>query len=114
MRLSNRLWRLWRGLLAVLCVVVLAAIAFLCVRELYWVATERGLHTMSHPHAWITRESDPRWFVVSVVLYAFGALSVVLFGLVAIIGWRNERHLFMRWASRPALDDAIRLDLDNR
>jgi hypothetical protein len=114
MRLSNRLRRLWRGLLAVLSVVVFAAIAFLCVRELYWAATAHSLQTMSHPHAWITQESDPRWFVVSVVFYAFGVLFVVLLGLIAIIGWRNERRLFVRWASRPPLDDAIRLDPESR
>jgi hypothetical protein len=114
MRLSNALWKLWRGLLAVLALVMLAAIAILCVWELYWAVTERGLHTISHSHAWITHESDPRWFVVSIVLYVFGILFAALSGVVAILGWRNERHLFMRWASRPALDDAIRLDLDSR
>ena len=114
MRLSNAPRRLWRGLLAVLGMVVLAAIAVLCVRELYWAATERSLHTISDSHAWITHESEPRWFVASVVLYACSVLFLVLLGVVAILGWRNERHLFMRWASRPALDDAIRLDRDSR
>src|SRR5947209_16418809 len=114
MRLSNRLRRLWRGLLAILVVVMLAAIAFLGIRELYWAVTAHSLHTMSRPHDWITQESDPRQFLVSVVLYAFGVLFVILLGLVAIIGWRNERRLFLRWASRPPLDDAIRLDPESR
>jgi hypothetical protein len=94
--------------------IVLAAIAILFVRELYWATTERGLHTIGHSHGWITHESDPRWFVASIVLYVSGVLFLVLLVVVATLGWRNERHLFMRWASRPALDNAIRLDPDSR
>jgi hypothetical protein len=114
MRVSNTLQKRWEGLLTVLGMVILPAIPILSVRELYWAATGRGIHTIDQSNAWITHASNPRWFVVSVVVYALVALLAIAILGTMLVGWRNERISILRNRSKPAFDDAIRLDPDSR
>jgi len=81
---------------------------------LYVAYTDHTILSLSHYVGWVTYESHPRWFVISVVAYTV-ILALALVGtILGVAVWRRERAMEQRRRTVPALDNAIRSDVNTR
>jgi hypothetical protein len=113
MRLSNATRSRWSRSKTALAAIVLAAIPVLCAHELYSAVTEGGVNSF-RGQRWIAYADNPIWFIVCVAVYSFYVLFGMVFAVLAMVGWRNDRLAKLRNRSKPVFDDAIRLDPDSR
>ena len=82
---------------------------------LYYAVTIGSVVTLKrYDSSWITYATSPRWYVASVVTYAFVTLVAVLTLIAVAYGWKKERALIQRIRIAPRIDDAIRIDRDAR
>ena len=95
-------------------IVVLVAIPVFCAVMLSSAWMDGSVLSISRSQGWITRQSEPGWFVASTIAYAL----VIAFAIVALIavshGLRRDRDFIRRGRTAPRIDDAIRIDPDAR
>lgn len=90
------------------------AICLLCGRMLYVAFAEQTTLALSRYVGWITYQSHPRWFVVSVVAYTLLLTLSFLWALACVLSLRREHTIDQRRRTAPPLDNAIRSDVNSR
>ena len=113
MRLSNTTYNRWPWLKTVLVGIVFTATVVLMAHELYTAVTEGGVNSF-RGQIWITYAGNPGWFIVCVAFYSLYVLFGIVFAVLVMASWRNDRLAKLRNRSKPVFDDAIRLDPDSR
>jgi hypothetical protein len=90
------------------------AIPVLCGRMLYVAYTDHTVLTLSRYVGWVTYQSHPHWFVISVMAYTVILALSLVWAIVIVASWRREHAMEQRRRTAPALDNAIRSDVNSR
>jgi hypothetical protein len=105
----------WSKVKAALGALALAALPLAGATMLYRAATGDAVRPISkYSSDWITYQSDPGWFIATVVFYSIFVGLSVIFAVVMLVSWRQEKVLLKRLRNAPPVDDGIRIDVNAR